>query len=130
MADTQQEEQDTQAKTDDSGDGTVDVEQAELPEVGDKPAGGASGQVDLLLDTAMPLSVSLGEVSMPVRQLLQMGPGSILKLEKQAGEPVDVNLPGIKFATGQLVVVEGRFGVRIQEIFSQDRQGDEEVTKE
>ena len=130
MADTQQEEQDTQTQTDKSTDGAVEVEQAELPEVEDKPSSGASGQVDILLDTAMPLSVRLGQVSMQIRQLLKMGPGSILKLDKQAGEPVDVLLRGIRFATGQLVVAEGRLGVRIEEIFSQEHQGDEEVTKE
>ena len=130
MADTQQEEQGTQTQTDQPTDGAVEVEQAELPEVGDRPSSGASGQVDILLDTAMPLSVRLGQVNMQIRQLLKMGPGSVLKLDKQAGEPVDVLLRGIKFATGQLVVAEGRLGVRIDEIFSQENQGDEEVTKE
>ncbi len=129
MAETQQEEQDTQAQTDNSTDESVEVEQAELPEAGDKPSSGPPGQVDILLDTAMPLSIRLGQISLQIRQLLQMGPGSILKLDKQAGEPVDVLLRGIKFATGQLVVAEGRLGVRIEEILSQEHQGDEEVDK-
>ncbi len=126
MAD-EQEEKDTQSQMDKSADGAAEVEQAELPEAQDTAATGPPGQVDILLDTPIPVSVRLGQVSLQVRQLLQMGPGSILKLDRQVGEPVDVFLREIKFATGQLVVADGRLGVRVKEILSQDSQGDEQA---
>lgn len=126
MAD-KQEEKDTQTQMDKSADGAAEVEQAELPEAQDTTVTKPPGQVDILLDTPMPVSVRLGQVSLQVRQLLQMGPGSILKLDKQVGEPVDVLLREIKFATGQLVVADGRLGVRVKEILSQDSQVDEQA---
>ena len=89
----------------------------------------SGSQIDILLDTVMPVSVRLGQVSMPVRELLQLGPGSVLKLDKQAGEPVDVFLRNVKLATGHLVVVGDQLGIRLKDIFSpgHGRQGDLET---
>jgi flagellar motor switch protein FliN/FliY len=70
----------------------------------------------------MPLSVQLGQVSLLVRDLLRLGPGSVVALDRKVGEPVDVFLRDTKLATGQLVVVGDQLGVRIKEILSQDRQ--------
>ena len=64
----------------------------------------------------MSVSVCLGHAEVEVRQLLQSGPGSVLQLDKKAGEPVDLYLRGIRFATGNLVVVGEQLGVRIREI--------------
>lgn len=100
----------------DAGDQTVEVQNAELPEAEDSPPVGPGGQVDILLDTALTVSASLGETEMEVRDLLQLGPGSVLKLDRRVGEPVDLVLRGIKFAKGVLVVVGDRLGVRIKEI--------------
>jgi flagellar motor switch protein FliN/FliY len=100
----------------DAGDQTVEVQNAELPEVEDSPPVGPGGQVDILLDTALTVSASLGETEIEVRDLLQLGAGSVLKLDRRVGEPVDLVLRGIKFAKGVLVVVGDRLGVRIKEI--------------
>lgn len=103
---------------DESEQQTVEVQEAELPQA---PPGGAkpgSGQIDILLETTVPVMVRLGQTELPVRELLQMGPGSVIRLDRQAGEPVDVFLRGIRFATGNLVVVGERLGVRIREILS------------
>lgn len=100
----------------DRADAAVEVQQAELPEAEESPAAAPGGQIDLLLDATMSVSACLGEVEMEVGELLQLGPGAVVKLDRIAGEPVDLLLRGVRFATGTLVVVGERLGVRIQEI--------------
>ncbi|GIV07519.1 MAG: flagellar motor switch phosphatase FliY [Fimbriimonadales bacterium] len=74
--------------------------------------------IDLLLDIPLEISVELGRVSMLVRELLEVGTGSIVELQKAAGEPVEVLVNGRLIARGEVVVVEDNFAVRITEILS------------
>lgn len=97
---------------------TVEVHAARLPEARPQAAPSAGGQVDILLNTTMPVTASLGQTTLQVRQILQLAPGSVVKLDRQVGEPIDLYLRGVKFATAQLVVVGDRLGVRIQEILA------------
>ena len=94
----------------------VQVQQVEPAEAVDSGIRTAGGQIGLLLDTIVHVSVSLGTVEAEIRELLQLGPGAVLKLDKLVGEPVDLFLRGIRFATGNLVVVGDRMGVRIKEV--------------
>ena len=94
----------------------VDVHQVELPQAEAAVHRTAGGQIDLLLDTTLSVSVCLGEAEIQVRDLLQMGPGSVLKLDRQVGQPLDLFVRGVRFATGQLVVVGDRLAIRIKEI--------------
>ena len=96
--------------------GEVEVNEAQLPEAVDSGQRTAEGKIDLLLDVSVSVTVRLGEADIEVRELLSMGPGSVLQLDKKVGEPVDLLLRGHKFATGSLVSVEGKLGVRISEI--------------
>lgn len=79
---------------------------------------GAQGSVDLLLDVDLNLTVELGRASVPVREILQLGPGSILELDKLAGDSVDIMVNGRLIARGEVVVVDENFGVRVTEIAS------------
>ena len=97
---------------------TVDVSEAAFPQTPQREVLGASGQIDILLDTSMPVTVSLGQLEIRIRELLQLGQGAVLKLDKRVGEPVDLFLRGIRFATGNLVVVGDQLGVRIKEILA------------
>ncbi len=74
--------------------------------------------LDLLLDIPLEVSVELGRVSLLVRELLEVGTGSIIELKKTAGEPVEVLVNGRLIARGEVVVVEDNFAVRITEILS------------
>jgi flagellar motor switch protein FliN/FliY len=97
-------------------DDVTEVAEAELPQ-GVRPGPDVrGGQVDILLETTMPVEIRLGEVDLEVRDLLKVGPGSIVTVEKYVGEPLDLYLKGIRFATGQLVVANDMLGVRIIEI--------------
>jgi flagellar motor switch protein FliN/FliY len=79
---------------------------------------GDQAPIDLLMDVALDLSVELGRTSIPVRDVLKIAQGSIIELDKLAGEPVDVLVNGKLIARGEVVVVDDNFGVRITEIIS------------
>jgi flagellar motor switch protein FliN/FliY len=105
--------------------GGTQVQEADLPEVQGARQAPGGGQIDILLDSPMSVSVCLGNARPAVRELLEMGPGSVLRLDRQVGEPIDLYLRGIRFATGHLVVVDDHLGVRIHEILAtgQDARG-------
>ena len=80
------------------------------------PAGGETGSIDLLLDVKLDLRVELGRTAIPVREVLQLGAGSIVALQKMSGEPVDILVNGKLIARGEVVVVDENFGVRVTEM--------------
>ncbi len=78
--------------------------------------------LNLLMDIPMEITVELGRVRMLLKDVVELGTGSIVEIEKAAGEPVDVLVNGRPVARGEVVVIEDNFGVRITEILSpQDR---------
>ncbi len=88
----------------------------EFPQAPDGLASAAGGQLDILLDMEVPVTVALGATQVPVRRLLQLGPGAVLRLEKPIEAPVDLYLKDSKFAEAEVVVVDNRFAVRIKKI--------------
>ena len=93
------------------------VQTAEFPEAAAVETAAASGSIDILLDMDVPVTIVIGQTEIAVRRLLQLGPGSVLKLDKSVDAPVDLYLKDIRFAAGDVVVVDGRFAVRIKQIF-------------
>ena len=92
------------------------AQSVEFSEVVETGAASAGGNIDILLDMNVPVTVTIGRTEIPVQQLLQIGPSSVLKLDKSIDEPADLYLKDIKFATGNVVVVDGRFAVKIEQI--------------
>ena len=74
--------------------------------------------IDLILDIPLTLSVELGKVKMLVNDLLQLGQGSIVDLDKPAGEPLGIHINGKLVARGEVVVVEEKYGIRVTDIAS------------
>jgi flagellar motor switch protein FliN/FliY len=72
--------------------------------------------MDLLLDIPLQLSVELGRRRMPIAEVLQLGPGSVVELTKAAGESLDIYVNDRLVAKGEAVMVGERYGVRITEI--------------
>jgi flagellar motor switch protein FliN/FliY len=89
------------------------VEFSEAAAAGDT---GAGGSIDILLDVNMSVTVALGQAQIPVRRLLQLGPGSVLALDKPIDAPADLYVADTKFATGTVVVVDDKFAVKIKQI--------------
>jgi flagellar motor switch protein FliN/FliY len=111
-----EEKEDQQKDTSQKGD-KKQVQSVEFSEaVETEAAAGGAGSIDLLLVMDVPVTVVIGQTELPVKRLLQIGPGSVVKLDKSTDEPVDLYLKDIKFATGNIVVVDGRFAVRIEKI--------------
>lgn len=81
-----------------------------------------NGNLELILDVPLGVSVELGRVKMPVRQLLSLTAGSVIELAKLAGEPLDVLINGRPVARGEAVMVNEKFGVRLTEIVSQSER--------
>jgi flagellar motor switch protein FliN/FliY len=88
-----------------------------LPNDGGTPTGGELN-IDILLDVAVSLSLEVGRVRLPIRTLLQLNQGSVVELERAAGEPLDVYANGTLIAHGEVVVVNEKFGVRLIDVVS------------
>ena len=94
------------------------VQAVEFPEAQEAGKPGAGTSIDVLLDMTVPITVVIDETEVSVQQVLQLGPGSVLKLNKSVETPVDLYLKDVKFATASVVVIEDRFAVRIKEILA------------
>ncbi|KPK43247.1 MAG: hypothetical protein AMJ65_06315 [Phycisphaerae bacterium SG8_4] len=92
------------------------AQSVELSEAVESEPTGAGGSIDILLDMNVPVTVTVGRTEMPVQRLLQLGPGSVIALDKPIDEPAELYLKDTKFATGNIVVVDGRFAIKIEQI--------------
>lgn len=72
--------------------------------------------LDVLLDVGVKVSVELGSCQLPMREVLQLVPGSVVQLDQAADAPVDLYVNGKKFARGEVIVIEGRVGIKITEV--------------
>ena len=86
------------------------------------PAAGAELGADLerLYDVPVELTVEIGRTRMTIGETLGLGPGSIVSLERLAGEPVDLLVNGKRIAYGEVVVIDEEFGLRITELVESD----------
>ncbi|OQY02165.1 MAG: flagellar motor switch protein FliN [Desulfobacteraceae bacterium 4572_130] len=75
-------------------------------------------ELDFILDIPLQLSVELGKTKMLVNDLLQLGQGSIIELNKMSGEPLEVYINGKLIAKGEVVVVNEKFGIRLTDIIT------------
>ena len=100
----------------DAEDSKTQAQSVELSEVAENENAGAVASIDLLLDVNVPVMVAIGRKEVPVQRLLQLSPGSVLKLDKPIEAPADLYVKDTRFATGTIVVVEDRFAIRIKEI--------------
>ena len=82
------------------------------------PAAGQSKTFDLLLDVCLSVSVSFGRTFLPIREVLKLTTGSIVELDRGVNEPVEIIVNNCVIARGEVVVVEGNYGVRINQIAS------------
>lgn len=112
MADTAQAVDEKQEQKDDK----KQAQSVQLSEAPDGQTESPAGSIDILLDMSVPVTAAIGRTEMPVRRLLKLGPGSVLKLDKSVEAPADIYLKDTKFATGNVVVVDERFAVRINQI--------------
>lgn len=82
----------------------------------------ASGNVNLLLDVELDVSIELGGANLSIKRVLELAPGSIVELDKMAGEPVDLLVNNKVVAKGEVVVVDENFGIRIVSLVSPEER--------
>src|SRR6185369_10428381 len=92
---------------------------APLPGTGQ---GGDHSQIDLLLDISLQVTVELGRARMKIQEILGLRNGSVIELDRLAGEPADILVNGTLIAKGEVVVVDEKFGVRVIEVVSRAKR--------
>ncbi|SHJ68740.1 flagellar motor switch protein FliN/FliY [Hathewaya proteolytica DSM 3090] len=98
----------------------VNVKQATFPPLTGGELGDMPHNIDLILDVQLDIAVVLGRTKMNIRDILDLGSGSLIELDKLAEEPVEILVNGKKVAMGEVVVVDENFGVRINSIVSSE----------
>ncbi|ABK61949.1 MULTISPECIES: flagellar motor switch phosphatase FliY [Clostridium] len=96
----------------------VSVQRANFAPLDQNPISGVPQNIDLILDVPLEISVVLGKTKKSIKEVLDLGTGSLIELDKLAEEPVEIYVNGKKIAYGEVVVVDENFGVRIVSIVS------------
>jgi flagellar motor switch protein FliN len=85
---------------------------------------GGEVPLSMLLDLTLPVSIELGRTNMTVQEVLRLGRGSVVQLDRLAGEPIDIYIGDRRFAEGEVVVLGEHFGIRITRIVSRQALGE------
>jgi len=85
---------------------------------GTEPAEGEVRSLDFVLDIPVTVCVEIGQGRIPIRSLLQLTQGSVVELDRIAGEPLDVLVNGTLIAQGEVVVVNDNYGIRLTDVIS------------
>ncbi|MCK4304570.1 MAG: flagellar motor switch protein FliN [Candidatus Eisenbacteria sp.] len=113
-----------------------DLEGSAAPDLGDEPqvqpiefgqlssqvAEGEPANIQLLLDVKLPVTVELGRTNLPIKEILDFGPGTIIGLNRMASEPVDLLVNGVLVARAEVVVIDDHFGVRLSSLISPEER--------
>ncbi|MAD45726.1 MAG: flagellar motor switch protein FliN [Oceanospirillaceae bacterium] len=114
------------AEGDDDTSAEDDVQQVSLDEVQDEgtqlPTSGDGPELDVILDIPVRISMEVGSTQIPIRNLLQLNQGSVVELDRLAGEPLDVMVNGTLIAHGEVVMVNDKFGIRLTDVVSQSER--------
>jgi flagellar motor switch protein FliN/FliY len=101
------------------------VKQAKLDTLTDEGQPGSdhsTPELDVILDIPVSISMEVGRTEIPIRNLLQLNQGSVVELDRLAGEPLDVLVNGTLIAHGEVVMVNDKFGIRLTDVVSQSER--------
>lgn len=111
-----------EAEGSDSDEASSDAKLAELDELSDAKhefSADEKRKLDTILDIPVTISMEVGRSKINIRNLLQLNQGSVVELDRVAGEPLDVLVNGTLIAHGEVVVVNDKFGIRLTDVISQ-----------
>ncbi len=105
----------------------AEASKAEMESFGEDAAGGSQAplsreekrKLDAIMDIPVTITMEVGHAKISIRNLLQLNQGSVIELERLAGEPLDVLVNGTLIAHGEVVVVNDKFGIRLTDVISQ-----------
>ena len=120
MADEWAAAMEEQGATDAAGDNAgSDFQQVEAKQLNESAeAGSGEVKLDVILDIPVTIAMEIGRTQLSIRNLLQLNQGSIVELDRLAGEPMDVLVNGTLVAHGEVVVVNEKFGIRLPDVIS------------
>ncbi|MBD3382197.1 MAG: flagellar motor switch protein FliN [candidate division Zixibacteria bacterium] len=98
------------------------VQRPDFPTFSESASPKEGKNLELLLDVNLPISIELGRTSMRIKDILNLGPGAVVELQKLAGEPVDLLVNNKIVARGEVVVVDENFGLRITSLLSPEER--------
>ena len=110
---------DEQAEAREAGEGAETVELEELTEDDAPITGAEKRKLDAILDIPVTISMEVGRSNISIRNLLQLNPGSVVELDRVAGDSLDVLVKCTLIAHGEVVVVNDKFGIRLTDVISQ-----------
>lgn len=96
----------------------VGVHPAQFPEMAASAPGEAELPLARFLDVTLSASVELGRALIPIGDVLKLGEGAVLELDREVTEPVDIMVQGVRLARGEVVIVDNNYAVRITEVES------------
>lgn len=110
-----------------SGHSNADIGEASpqptsFPPVDNQSVGPANKNIEFVLDIPLQVTVQIGSTRMLIRELLQLGQGSVIELNKLAGEPMEVLVNNKLVARGEVVVVNEKFGIRLTDVVSPNQR--------
>lgn len=121
MADEWAAAMEEQVEIDEASEPEDDTSAVELTEFDEGSIGGGledNPDLDVILDIPVTISMEVGSTSISIRNLLQLNQGSVIELDRLAGEPLDVLVNGTLIAHGEVVVVNEKFGIRMTDVIS------------
>lgn len=98
------------------------VERADFDEISDSQPNTAAGNLDVVLNVNVELALEIGRTNISVHNLLQLNQGSVVELDRLAGEPLDVLVNGTLIAHGEVVVVNDKYGIRVTDVVSPSKR--------
>ncbi|MGC3973781.1 MAG: flagellar motor switch protein FliN [Nitrospira sp.] len=113
---------DTTPQADASSAADMSPQATSFPPVDNQGAVPANKNIDFVLDIPLQVTVQIGSTRMLIRELLQLGQGSVIELNKLAGEPMEVLVNNKLVARGEVVVVNEKFGIRLTDVVSPNQR--------
>jgi flagellar motor switch protein FliN len=97
---------------------TANIERAAFQNLQPSGSPGGEANLDTVLDIPVTISMEIGRTKISIRNLLQLNQGSVVELDRLAGEPLDVLVNGTLIAHGEVVVVNDKYGIRLTDVVS------------
>jgi flagellar motor switch protein FliN/FliY len=114
--------EDRSSSADDINFGSASASKAEFQQLSQSAGGHSPRNIDLLMDVDLPVAIELGRTKMAIQEILALGPGSVVELNKLAGEPVDLLVNNKVVAKGEVVVIDENFGLRITQLVTPEER--------
>ncbi len=115
-------QEENSASADDINFSSASVSKAAFQQLSQPAGSGEQRNIDLLMDVSLPVSIELGRTKMSIADILALGQGSVVELNKLAGEPVDLLVNQKVVAKGEVVVVDENFGLRITQLVTPEER--------